>query len=58
MAFLHKVRSRRTANQVEVRSVVGEVRGRSCVLIDDMIDTAGTLALGAEALAGGAGPSR
>ena len=50
LAFLHKRRSRDVANQVEVREVVGEVDGRHCVMIDDIIDTAGTIVQGAEAL--------
>ena len=43
LAFVHKRRPRGTANQVEALDVVGEVEGRRCVLIDDMIDTAGTI---------------
>jgi ribose-phosphate pyrophosphokinase len=50
LAFLHKRRSRDVANQVEVREVVGEVQGRLCVMIDDIIDTAGTIVKGAEVL--------
>jgi ribose-phosphate pyrophosphokinase len=50
LAFLHKRRSRTEAHKVEVREVVGEVEGRQCVLIDDMIDTAGTIVQGAEVL--------
>ena len=51
LAFLHKRRSRDEANAVEVnREVVGEVGGRHCVMIDDMIDTAGTIVQGAEVL--------
>ena len=50
LAFLHKRRSREVANQVEVREVVGEVAGRHCVMIDDIIDTAGTIVSGAEVL--------
>jgi ribose-phosphate pyrophosphokinase len=50
LAFLHKRRSRTEAHKVEVREVVGEVEGRQCVLIDDMIDTAGTICGAAEAL--------
>ncbi len=46
LAFLHKRRSRDVANQVEVREVVGEVQGRHCVLIDDIVDTAGTIVKG------------
>jgi ribose-phosphate pyrophosphokinase len=41
---------REEANVAEVMNVVGEVRGRNCVLVDDLIDTAGTLVKGAEAL--------
>jgi len=51
LAFVHKRRPRGTANQVEALDVVGEVEGRHCVLIDDMIDTAGTICAGAELLA-------
>ncbi|HZC99036.1 MAG TPA: ribose-phosphate diphosphokinase [Actinomycetes bacterium] len=50
LAFLHKRRNRDVAHQVEVREVVGEVQGRHCVMIDDIIDTAGTIVKGAEAL--------
>jgi ribose-phosphate pyrophosphokinase len=50
LAFLHKRRSRTEAHKVEVKEVVGEVDGRQCVLIDDMIDTAGTIVQGAEVL--------
>jgi len=57
LAFLYKRRSRTTANQIDEMAVVGEVEGRACVLVDDMIDTAGTVAKGAHALAEqGAGP--
>ena len=35
---------------VEVFNVIGEVEGKTCLLVDDMIDTAGTLAQGARAL--------
>jgi len=38
------------ANQAEIMNIIGEVKGKTCVLIDDMIDTAGTLCLGAAAL--------
>jgi ribose-phosphate pyrophosphokinase len=50
VAFLHKRRSRDARNVSETRAVVGEVDGRTCVVVDDMIDTAGTLVNGAEAL--------
>jgi ribose-phosphate pyrophosphokinase len=51
LAFVHKRRPRGSANQVVALDVVGEVAGRHCVLIDDMIDTAGTICAGAELLA-------
>ena len=41
---------REEANEAEVMNVVGEVAGRNCLLVDDLIDTAGTLVKGAEAL--------
>lgn len=50
VAFIHKRRDLDVANQVKVYEVVGKVRGRTCVLIDDMIDTAGTICKAAEAL--------
>lgn len=37
-------------NVAEVMSIIGEVKGKTCILIDDMIDTAGTITLGAQAL--------
>ncbi|MGO4938110.1 ribose-phosphate diphosphokinase [Fundicoccus sp. Sow4_H7] len=37
-------------NVAEVMSIIGEVEGKTCILIDDMIDTAGTITLGAQAL--------
>jgi ribose-phosphate pyrophosphokinase len=50
VAFLHKRRRRDARNVSETRAVVGEVDGRTCIMVDDMIDTAGTLANGAESL--------
>ena len=41
---------REEANVAEVMNVVGEVDGRHCLLVDDLIDTAGTLVKGCEAL--------
>ncbi len=41
---------REEANVAEVMNVVGDVQGRHCLLVDDLIDTAGTLVKGAEAL--------
>jgi ribose-phosphate pyrophosphokinase len=50
LAIVHKRRVRGAKNAVEAKDVVGEVEGRRCVLIDDMIDTAGTIVAGAEQL--------
>ncbi|WP_454943217.1 ribose-phosphate diphosphokinase [Corynebacterium argentoratense] len=44
LAFVHKTRSVDVANQVVANRVVGDVAGRTCVLLDDMIDTGGTIA--------------
>ncbi|WP_327142126.1 ribose-phosphate diphosphokinase [Nocardia sp. NBC_01327] len=44
LAFIHKTRDPLVANQVVANRVVGEVEGRTCILIDDMIDTGGTIA--------------
>jgi ribose-phosphate pyrophosphokinase len=41
---------REEANVAEVMNVVGQVEGRNCLIVDDLIDTAGTLVKGAEAL--------
>jgi ribose-phosphate pyrophosphokinase len=43
---------RAKANQSEVMNIIGEVDGKACVLIDDMVDTAGTLCQAASALKG------
>lgn len=48
LAIIDKRRAR--ANQSEVMNIIGEVQGRSCVMIDDMVDTAGTLCHAAQAL--------
>jgi ribose-phosphate pyrophosphokinase len=50
MAFVHKRHLKGQANAVEAREVVGDVKGRVCILIDDMIDTAGTICAAAEIL--------
>ena len=51
LAIVHKRRVKGQKNTVEARDVVGEVEGRTCVLIDDMIDTGGTIVAAAEQLA-------
>ena len=50
LAFVHKSRVKGAKNQVEAKEVIGHVDGRDCVLIDDMIDTGGTIVAAAEAL--------
>jgi len=48
LAIIDKRRAR--ANESQVMNIIGDVRGRSCVMVDDLVDTAGTLCLAAEAL--------
>ncbi len=51
LALVHKTRPRGSHNEVKALHIVGDVEGRHCVLIDDMIDTAGTICAAAELLA-------
>lgn len=44
LAFVHKTRDVTRPNESVANRVVGDVAGRSCVLVDDMIDTGGTIA--------------
>jgi ribose-phosphate pyrophosphokinase len=48
LAIIDKRRPR--PNESKVMNIIGEVKGRSCVLVDDMVDTAGTLCQAAKAL--------
>jgi ribose-phosphate pyrophosphokinase len=50
LAIVHKRRSSTKANSVEALDVIGDVKGRRCVIIDDMIDTAGTICAAADQL--------
>jgi ribose-phosphate pyrophosphokinase len=50
LAFIHKTRDIERPNESKANRVVGEVTGRMCVLVDDMIDTGGTIVKAAEAL--------
>ena len=50
LAFIHKTRDPMVANQVVANRVVGDVDGRVCVLVDDMIDTGGTITKAADVL--------
>ena len=48
LAIIDKRRPK--ANQSEVMNIIGDVEGRTCILVDDMVDTAGTLCTAAKAL--------
>jgi len=50
IAFIHKTRDPRVPNESQTGKVVGEVEGQTCVVIDDMIDTAGTITKAVDAL--------
>ena len=50
LAFVHKTRDVTRPNESVANRVVGDVKGRSCVLVDDMIDTGGTIAKAVQVL--------
>ena len=50
LAIIHKRRDTDVANKVKILEVVGEVAGRTCILVDDMIDTGATIVNAAELL--------
>ena len=50
LAIIHKRRDPRVPNQVSVHEIVGDVNGRVCLLVDDLIDTGRTIQKAAEAL--------
>jgi ribose-phosphate pyrophosphokinase len=50
LAIIHKRRDPNVPNEVKVFEVVGQVEGRICVVVDDMIDTGGTIVKAAETL--------
>jgi len=50
LAIVHKRRDPDKPNEVQVNEIVGRVRGRDCLIVDDMIDTGGTILAAAKAL--------
>jgi len=50
LAIIHKRRDPNVPNEVKVGEVVGQVAGKTCILVDDMIDTGGTITKAAELL--------
>ncbi|MBK8868248.1 MAG: ribose-phosphate diphosphokinase [Dermatophilaceae bacterium] len=50
LAFVHKTRDINRPNESIANRVVGSVKGRICILVDDMIDTAGTITKAADAI--------
>jgi ribose-phosphate pyrophosphokinase len=50
LAIIDKRRDKDKANVVDILNVIGEVEGKTCLIVDDMIDTAGTLTQSAQAL--------
>ena len=50
LAFIHKTRDPLQPNQVVANRVVGDVEGRVCLIVDDMIDTGGTITKASESL--------
>src|SRR6201995_2593339 len=50
LAIIHKRRDPDVANKVAVSEVVGKVAGRTCIVVDDMIDTGSTIIKAADAL--------
>ena len=50
LAFIHKTRDTQRPNEVVANRVVGDVEGRCCIIVDDMIDTGSTVVKAADAL--------
>ncbi|HSX53592.1 MAG TPA: ribose-phosphate diphosphokinase [Patescibacteria group bacterium] len=51
IAIIHKQRSTTKKNSVEARYLIGDVTGKTCLIVDDMVDTAGTICAAADLLA-------
>lgn len=43
LAFIHKTRDITRPNHAEAHGIIGDIKGRDCIVVDDMIDTAGTI---------------
>ncbi|WP_303322541.1 ribose-phosphate diphosphokinase, partial [Cloacibacillus evryensis] len=50
LAIVDKRRSHEVANQCEVMEIIGNIDGKTCILVDDIVDTAGTIVKATEAL--------
>jgi ribose-phosphate pyrophosphokinase len=50
LAFVNKLRPKGVANEVVAANIIGNVAGKRCILLDDMIDTAGTIVAAADLL--------
>ncbi|GAC1502898.1 MAG: ribose-phosphate diphosphokinase [Candidatus Saccharimonadales bacterium] len=50
MAIVHKTRSTIKHNSVEAKHLIGDVAGQTCIIVDDMVDTAGTFCAAADLL--------
>ncbi|HEY9886340.1 MAG TPA: ribose-phosphate pyrophosphokinase [Vampirovibrionales bacterium] len=50
LAIIDKRRSHSQKNTIEVMNIIGDVKGKTCILVDDIVDTAGTMAKAAEVL--------
>jgi ribose-phosphate pyrophosphokinase len=50
LAIIHKRRDPNVPNEIKVGEVVGDVQGKTCILVDDMIDTGGTITKAADLL--------
>ncbi len=50
IAIIHKQRSTEENNSSEARQLIGDVAGKTCIIVDDMIDTAGTVCAAADML--------
>jgi ribose-phosphate pyrophosphokinase len=52
LSFIHKTRDITRPNHAEAHGIIGDVDGRDCIVVDDMIDTAGTICEAVKTLQG------